>query len=113
METLYYKIVDNGYHIYDYNNEFFHIYQYEPFISNKTKSYEENAQEQIREIYTERYASKVYGGVMTIDEVPEEYSEAVMALVERYRATEGDPEPPLTEMEQKAKAYDILMGVSE
>ena len=113
METLYYEITDNGYHIYDSNDEFFHIHQYEPYIPDKTKSYEENAQDQIRDLYIARYASLVYGESMIIDDVPEEYREAVAIAVEKRIDAEIKPENALTETEEKALAYDILTGVSE
>lgn len=50
---LYYEIVENGYHIYDRNDPLFHIYQYEPYIPDPSKSYEENAQAQIAELMGE------------------------------------------------------------
>lgn len=49
-KDLYYVIEENGYHIYDRNDPLFHIHQYEPFIPDHTKSYEENAQAQIEEL---------------------------------------------------------------
>lgn len=53
MKDLYYVIESNGYHIYDRNDSLFHIHQYEPYIPDKTKSYEENAQAQIEELTTD------------------------------------------------------------
>lgn len=53
MKDLYYVIEENGYHIYDRNDEFFHVHQYEPFIPDHSKSYEENAQAQIEELSKE------------------------------------------------------------
>ena len=52
-KDLYYEIYENGYHIYDRNNSLFHIHQYEPYIPDHTKSYEENAQAQIEELTKE------------------------------------------------------------
>ena len=52
MKDLYYEITENGYHIYDRNDALFHVYQYEPYIPDKTKSYEENAQAQIESLTT-------------------------------------------------------------
>lgn len=52
-KDLYYEITDNGYHIYDRNDPLFHIHQYEPYIPDSTKSYEENAQAQIEELMKE------------------------------------------------------------
>lgn len=45
-----YKIDDNGYHIYKSDDPSFHIHQYEPYIPDHTKSYEENAQLQIKQL---------------------------------------------------------------
>lgn len=45
-----YKIDETGYHIYDSENPSFHIHQYEPYIPDHSKSYEENAQLQIKEL---------------------------------------------------------------
>ena len=53
MQDLYYVIEENGYHIYDRNDPLFHIHQYEPYIPDHTKSYEENAQAQIEELSKE------------------------------------------------------------
>ena len=53
MKDLYYVIEENGYHIYDRNDPLFHIHQYEPYIPDHTKSYEENAQAHIEELSKE------------------------------------------------------------
>ncbi len=52
-KDLYYTIEENGYHIYDRNDPLFHIHQYEPYIPDPTKSYEENAIAQIEELTKE------------------------------------------------------------
>lgn len=52
-KDLYYTIEENGYHIYDRNDPLFHIHQYEPYIPDHTKSYEENAIAQIAELTAE------------------------------------------------------------
>ena len=52
-KDLYYAIEENGYHIYDRNDPNYHIHQYEPYIPDHTKSYEENAQAQIEELTAE------------------------------------------------------------
>ena len=52
-KDLYYVIEENGYHIYDRNDPLFHIHQYEPYIPDHSKSYEENAQAQIEELTKE------------------------------------------------------------
>lgn len=48
--NLTYKVVENGYEIY--NNGQLWITQYEPYIPNKSLSYEQNAQAQITELTT-------------------------------------------------------------
>lgn len=52
-KDLYYTIEENGYHIYDRNDPLFHIHQYEPYIPDHSKSYEENAIAQIAELTAE------------------------------------------------------------
>ena len=52
-KELYYELTENGYHIYDKNDPLFHIHQYEPYIPDPSKSYEENAQAQIEELMKE------------------------------------------------------------
>ena len=47
---LYFEITENGYHIFDRNDPMFHIHQYEPYIPDHNKSYEENAIAQIEEL---------------------------------------------------------------
>ena len=47
-EQLSYELLDDGYKIYKGGTPFIH--QYEPLIPDKTKSYEENAIQQIEEI---------------------------------------------------------------
>lgn len=93
MKDLYYEITDTGYYIYDRNDEFFRIHQYEHYIPDKTKSYEENAQMQIHGFMANEYTFAVYGKEMAIDSVPEEYREEVAIAVEKMRADEIDPEP--------------------
>lgn len=46
---LYYEITDDGYWIYDRNSDL-KIHQYEPYIPDHSKSYEENAIAQIEEL---------------------------------------------------------------
>lgn len=53
MKNLYYELTTDGYHIYDRNDPLFHIHQYEPYIPDHSKSYEENAQAQIEELSKE------------------------------------------------------------
>ena len=79
MKDLYYEITENGYHIYDRNDPLFHVHQYEPYIPDHTKSYEENAQAQMHEFMVSDYASAVISGEITIDDVPEDYRAEVEA----------------------------------
>ena len=80
-KDFYYELEENGYHIYDRNDPLFHVHQYEPYIPDKTKSYEENAQAQIHEFMVSDYANLVMSGEITIDVVPEEYKEEVNAVI--------------------------------
>lgn len=67
-KDLYYVIEENGYHIYDRNDPLFHIHQYEPYIPDHTKSYEENAQAQIEELTREPEPTEQ---LYTLDEAAE------------------------------------------
>ena len=80
-KDLYYVIEENGYRIYDRNDPLFHIHQYEPYIPDHTKSYEENAQAQVHELMVSAYVEAVIGGEITIDDVPSEYKEEVEAAI--------------------------------
>ena len=53
-KDLYFEVVENGYHIYDRNDSLFHVFQYEPYIPDKTKTYSENAQLQIDDLTKEQ-----------------------------------------------------------
>ena len=68
MRDLYYTIEENGYHIYDRNDPLYHIHQYEPYIPDPTKSYEENAQAQIEELTKEPEPTEQ---LYTLDEAAE------------------------------------------
>lgn len=72
-KDLYYVIEENGYHIYDRNDPLFHIHQYEPFIPDHTKSYEENAQAQIEELTREPEPE--------VDEYQQGYDQAVLDML--------------------------------
>lgn len=52
-KDLYYEIEENGYWIKDRNDAKFKIHQYEPYIPDKSKSYEENAIAQIESLTAE------------------------------------------------------------
>ena len=65
---LYYVIYENGYHIYDRNDPKYHIHQYEPYIPDKSKSYEENAIAQIEELTKEPEEPEEPEQLYTLDE---------------------------------------------
>lgn len=52
-KELYYELTEDGYYIYDKNDPLFKIHQYEPYIPDHSKSYEENAISQIGELSRE------------------------------------------------------------
>lgn len=52
-KDLYYELTEDGYYIYDRNDPLFRIHQYEPYIPDHSKSYEENAIAQIEELSKE------------------------------------------------------------
>ena len=45
-----YTVDDTGYHIYRTDDPSFHIHQYEPYIPDHSKTYEENAKAQIEQL---------------------------------------------------------------
>lgn len=55
---LYYVVEENGYSIFDKNDEFFHVKQYEPYIPHRNLSYEDNAILQIESILEEHNRMK-------------------------------------------------------
>ena len=79
---LYYIIEENGYHIFDRNSGLFHIHQYEPYIPDHSKSYEDNAKAQIHEFMVPEYVEAVMSDAMTIDAVPAEYKAEVQAIID-------------------------------
>ena len=81
-KDVYYVIEKDGYHIYDRNDSLFHIHQYEPFIPDHSKSYEDNAKAQIHEFMMPEYVEAVTSGSMTIDAVPAEYTAEVQAIID-------------------------------
>ena len=78
MKDLYYELTENGYHIYDRNDPLFHIHQYEPYIPDHSKSYEENAQTQIEELMREPEPTEQ---LYTLDEAAEIIAQEVNANV--------------------------------
>lgn len=53
MKNLYYELTSDGYYIYDHNDPLFRVHQYEPYIPDHSKSYEENAIAQMAELSVE------------------------------------------------------------
>lgn len=96
MKTLYYELTNDGYHIYDENDNLFHIHQYEPYIPNRELNYEENAKQQIHEIMVGEYAGLVYEGNMNFEDVPAEYQEEVQENIDA--------------IEDYEQAYKIVTG---
>lgn len=109
MKDLYYELTDNGYHIFDRNDKLFHVHQYGPYIPFKKKTLEENAQIQTHNLMVTDYFSLVVNEHITIDEVPAAYLEDVQKMIDKINSTSVDT----SVIEEKAQAYDILMGVSE
>ena len=103
VKDLYYEITENGYHIKDRNDPLFHVHQYEQYIPDPSKSYEENAQAQMHELMVGAYASAVISGKMTLDEVPEDYRAEVEAQV---NLTEPDTEQAVVDsIMQEVSSY--------
>jgi len=73
-KDLYYEITENGYHIYDRNDPLFHVHQYEPYIPDHSKSYEENAISQIVELTAEPAEPNKFGLTdMQVAEIEQDY----------------------------------------
>lgn len=98
MKNLYYELTSDGYHIYDRNDPLFHIYQYEPYIPNHSKSYEDNAKAQMHEFMVAEYAEAVISNTITIDAVPAEYKAEVQAIIDS-QSNNLSSEEILTELE--------------
>ena len=81
---LTYKILENGYQILKEGRVW--IEQIEPFIPNKSKTYEENAKEQIAEIISgqEETAKKE----MTMEEMQQQITDLQLAIVELAERSE-------------------------
>lgn len=91
MEEKYtYEIVNDGYYILNEGKRWIH--QYEPYIPDSSKSYEENAKLQIQEIVVNDYAMEIINGKKTIEDVPQDLKEAVQKTVEVYeKAKQNEP----------------------
>lgn len=53
MKNLYYEVTSDGYYIYDHDDPLFKVHQYEPYIPDHSKSYEENAIAHMAELSVE------------------------------------------------------------
>lgn len=83
MEKTYtYEVTENGYYIYINGNKVIH--QYEPYIPDKTKSYEENAQAQIEEL--KAMDNKVKTEKTDIEKLKEDITDIQLALTEIYES---------------------------
>ena len=81
MENTYtYEVTENGYYILI--NEKKVIHQYEPYIPDKSKSYEENAKAQIEELKASEEAQKEEKTQM--EQMQQDITDIQLALVELY-----------------------------
>ena len=81
MEKIYtYEVTENGYYILI--NEKKVIHQYEPYIPDKSKSYEENAKAQIEELKASEEAQKEEKTQM--EQMQQDITDIQLALVELY-----------------------------
>lgn len=74
-----YEVTDNGYFILINGEKVIH--QYEPFIPDKTKTYEENAKAQIEEMKEED--KRVVQEKTELEEIKEQITELQIAMVEK------------------------------
>ena len=83
MEKIYtYEITENGYFIFINGEKVIH--QYEPFIPDKTKSYEENAQEQIERL--KKSNIKEENEKTDIEQLKEQITNLELAMTELYES---------------------------
>ena len=81
MEDNYtYEVTENGYYIYINGEKIIH--QYEPYIPNKSKSYEENAKAQIEELKKAKEASQ--NKKTSMEQMQQDITDLQLALVELY-----------------------------
>lgn len=105
MKDLYYELTTDGYHIYDRNDSLFHIHQYEPYIPDHNKNYEDNAKAHIHELMVPEYVNAVTSGAMIIDAVLEEYKTEVQAIIDG-QGKDLTSEEILTELESEVGIND-------
>ena len=81
MEDNYtYEVTENGYYIYINGEKIIH--QYEPYIPNKSKSYEENAKAQIEELKKAKEASQ--NKKTSMEQMQQDITDLQLALTEIY-----------------------------
>ena len=80
-----YEVIDDGYKIYSDGQLWIH--QYEPYIPDKSKSYEENAIAQIEELYNGYQASLQEQQEQA--SIQEQITNLELALAELYEAQQG------------------------
>mgnify|MGYP005791656645 FL=1 len=81
MEDNYtYEVTENGYYIYINGKKIIH--QYEPYIPNKSISYEENAKAQIEELKKAKEASQ--NKKTSMEQMQQDITDLQLALVELY-----------------------------
>ena len=81
MEDTYtYEVTENGYYIYINGKKIIH--QYEPYIPNKSISYEENAKAQIEELKKAKEASQ--NKKTSMEQMQQDITDLQLALVELY-----------------------------
>lgn len=81
MEKIYtYEVTENGYYILINGKKVIH--QYEPYIPNKSLSYEENAKVQIEELKASEEAQKEEKTQM--EQMQQDITDIQLALVELY-----------------------------
>ena len=81
MENTYtYEVTENGYYILINGKKVIH--QYEPYIPNKSLSYEENAKVQIEELKASEEAQKEEKTQM--EQMQQDITDIQLALVELY-----------------------------
>ena len=83
MEKIYtYEVTENGYYILINGNKVIH--QYEPYIPDTSKSYEENAKAQIEELKAANERAK--NEKTEMEQVKQDITDIQMALTEIYES---------------------------
>lgn len=83
MENIYtYEVTENGYFIYINGKKVIH--QYEPFIPDPTKSYQENAETQIEELKLGKINEQKEK--TTMEQMQEDITNIQIALTEIYES---------------------------